>query len=232
MIPALALITIIAVSDLLHSRGLSVPMATGSVLPSGTWRPGVLLVASIGLVGTTFAASTWWASAGVVAGACVWLLTYLEGPRGVAMVLTVVIVAGLLTPVLLAGSSPLPARWDVLQKVLLVLAVIGINLATANRVVRAVLRLSGAPEPAPESNEPRAGRVIGVLERFLLTILVVASQGVSIAGVAAAKSIIRYPEISKAAQNKGGLSAEVFFIGTLTSWLIALASAGLIRLVG
>lgn len=230
MIPVLSLITIISLSDLLHSRGLSEPTGRRSILPPGAWRPWLLGAVVLGLTGLVALSSPWWTAVGVVAGAGVWLSTYLNTSRGPAMVIAGVIALGLLAPFALTDQPPLTPRWDIFQKVLLVISVIGLNLTTANRIVRAVLRLAGASEPATNSNEPRAGRVIGVLERLLLVALVIAGQGISIAGVAAAKSIIRYPEISKAARDEGGLSAEVFFIGTVTSWLVALVAPCLVWL--
>lgn len=228
MISALTLVAIVGLSDLLHSRGLSVPPATGKPLPQGLWRRTLLVAGILALSVPVALTSPWWALPGVLLGYGAWLFTYRERNRGTAMVVTGIVLIALLGPVLLASPVPLPDGWGNYQRILLAAALLLVNLTTANRVVRMVLRLTGAPSPDPDSGEPRAGRVIGVLERILLIGLIVAGQGVSIAGVAAAKSIIRYPEISKAARDEGGLSAEVFFVGTVTSWLIALASAGLV----
>jgi hypothetical protein len=61
-------------------------------------------------------------------------------------------------------------------------------------------------------------------------------RGLAIGAVAllaafiAAKGIVRFPEIQK--DNAGGTQAEYFLVGSMASWAIALASAGLLWAVG
>lgn len=85
----------------------------------------------------------------------------------------------------------------------------------ANWLVRWVLRVVRADIPE-ESN--RAGRWIGILERLLIFVLVVAGQAAAAGIVVAAKSILRYPEISSTPQR---IAPEYVLIGSLASWLLA-----------
>ncbi|WP_430593114.1 hypothetical protein [Humidisolicoccus flavus] len=84
-------------------------------------------------------------------------------------------------------------------------------------------RTVGSVEPvehAPSLEAPlRGGRAIGALERILIVGLALAGQPALIAGLLAAKGIVRYPEIS--ADRGLGAKAEEFLIGSLTSWSLA-----------
>lgn len=210
-----------------------------------TLRKIIGAVVGAGLLVVAAISSPWWATTGAILACALWLATY-RGSRPVLFMLgTAGVLIGLAAPTILAllpswsaRTEPLSAGWQLYEWILVLVAVVLVNLVTANRIVRAVLRFAQGPtaqnapvETGSEFGAPRAGRVIGVLERYLLIVLVVGGQALSIAGLAAAKSIIRYPEISRSADGKNGLSAEVFFIGTITSWMFALASAGLLVLV-
>ena len=114
-------------------------------------------------------------------------------------------------------------------------------LATANGVVRAVLATAGTLEQS--ENRLRGGRLIGPLERLMIFGLALAGDPTAAALVISAKSILRFPEISRAA---GGAPiappespspqpklseqplavdavTEYFLLGSLTSWMLALA---------
>lgn len=67
------------------------------------------------------------------------------------------------------------------------------------------------------------GRLIGNLERLLLTVIVVAGSYQSLAFLAAAKGLIR----SKDLENRDW--AEYFLVGSLTSVLVAVAAGLLIQ---
>lgn len=241
MIAASALLVVIGTSDLLHSRSLTVPdNPQPGVLPPVGWRRWVLAIVAAAMVACVVFATPWWAGLGFVLGSAIWMFTYIPRHQTLAFVVVALVVIGLTIPAVLLHVPTW--RWTltlpsspflmVVQWVLGLVAVTLVNITTANRVVRAVLRFTNDHNtPAHSSSSPtRAGRVIGVLERFLLIVLVVAGQGISIAGLAAAKSIIRFPEISATAKGGHGLSAETFFVGTLTSWLFALASAAVLAL--
>lgn len=65
----------------------------------------------------------------------------------------------------------------------------------------------------------RGGRFVGPLERVLVLASLLAGIPVVIAGIVAAKGVVRFPEIS--ADRGGGAKAEEFLVGTLCSLLIA-----------
>jgi hypothetical protein len=93
-----------------------------------------------------------------------------------------------------------------------------------NATCKWVLRWS-ATSPPPESGEKitlRAGRVIGILERLLIFVGLVASSWEILAGVVALKTVARYSDLDK--QDK----AEYFLIGSLASILWAVLVTGLI----
>jgi hypothetical protein len=85
----------------------------------------------------------------------------------------------------------------------------------ANWLVRWVLHVVRAELPAGGNG---AGRWIGILERLLIFVLVVAGQAAAAGIVVAAKSILRYPEISAQPQR---IAPEYVLIGSLASWLLA-----------
>lgn len=95
-----------------------------------------------------------------------------------------------------------------------------------NAACRLVLRWSATSTP-PERGENitlRAGRVIGILERSLIFLGLIASSWEILAGVVALKTVARYSELDK--QDK----AEYFLIGSLASILWAVAITALIAL--
>ncbi|QJU53687.1 hypothetical protein SCB71_10650 [Herbiconiux sp. KACC 21604] len=70
----------------------------------------------------------------------------------------------------------------------------------------------------------KGGRLIGPLERLLIVALTLAGALPIVAGIFAAKGIVRFPEIS--ADGARGSKAEYFLVGSLVSWSLALALAG------
>lgn len=95
-----------------------------------------------------------------------------------------------------------------------------------NAACRLVLRWSATSTP-PERGEKitlRAGRVIGILERLLIFVGLIASSWEILAGVVALKTVARYSDLDK--QDK----AEYFLIGSLASILWAVAITALITL--
>jgi hypothetical protein len=100
---------------------------------------------------------------------------------------------------------------------IVVLGVAILLTAPANWLVRWVLKVVRAEMPE-EGNG--AGRWIGVLERLLIYVLVIAGQAAAAGIVVAAKSILRYPEISSHPQR---IAPEYVLIGSLASWLLAFA---------
>lgn len=104
-------------------------------------------------------------------------------------------------------------------------------LRAADRPRRAGSDALPAPtEPGDALSTPspvlKGGRLIGPLERILVFVLTLAGAYTLIAAVFAAKGIVRFPEIS--ADGKSGNRAEYFLIGSLVSWVTALAAAFLV----
>lgn len=183
-------------------------------------------------------------------------------PTFLVMLLVPVVGAGWLGPVggpVAAWMSWAGAPWAVADptRVLLVLALVPVQVNTANVLVRSVLAWIGAlPAAAPSTGDPprapepalRGGRVLGALERLFILGLGMAGQFTVAGLVVAAKGLIRWPEIK--AQSESGEAAEslgpevpvagrgrgvtnihalteYFLVGSLASWLIAFASVGL-----
>ncbi len=104
-----------------------------------------------------------------------------------------------------------------MREPLLILAGAILLTVPANWLVRWILKVVRAEFPK-ESNG--AGRWIGILERLLIYVLVIAGQAAAAGIVVAAKSILRYPEISAKPQR---IAPEYVLIGSLASWLLAFA---------
>ncbi|MEX0667251.1 MAG: hypothetical protein WD313_02855 [Acidimicrobiia bacterium] len=99
---------------------------------------------------------------------------------------------------------------------LLVVLIGAASLVTpANFVVRWILkRARGVALPA----EAGAGRWIGGMERLLIFLLVIMGEPGAASLVAAAKSLLRFPEITGA---NSKISPEYVLVGSLASWLVA-----------
>jgi hypothetical protein len=82
-----------------------------------------------------------------------------------------------------------------------------------------VLGVVQKAEPTAIASGFRGGRIVGPLERLLVFASLVAGMPVVIAGLVAAKGVVRFPEIS--ADRSGGTKAEEFLVGTLCSFLLA-----------
>lgn len=94
-------------------------------------------------------------------------------------------------------------------------------LATANALVRLVLAAVGTEVEQPEERL-LGGRIIGPMERILIFGFAVAGQFTAAALVVSAKSLLRFPEISRSDQRIDALT-EYFLVGSMSSWLLALA---------
>lgn len=73
-------------------------------------------------------------------------------------------------------------------------------------------------QPAASAASFRGGRFVGPLERALAFSALLAGMPAVIAGLIAAKGVVRFPEIS--ADRAGGVKAEEFLVGTLSSLLL------------
>lgn len=125
-------------------------------------------------------------------------------------------------------------------RALMILAIVLLQLVTANQLVRLILGAVGAVRPAgvPQpSDRLKGGRLLGPMERLLIVGLGLGGQFGAASAVIAAKGIIRFPELNAARKESAdsGDSAgsgidevtEYFLVGSFASWLIALAGLAL-----
>lgn len=192
-----------------------------------------------------------------VAAAWLWLMPARGAPRAglwsaaaLALICAVSVLsigartdAGVLSALRLAT----PAGDVSVDQIVLVVGAITFLVESANVIVRASLQEAHVPARAVEGssgqseaaaahgaspggtgNQPalRGGRMIGPVERVLVFAMTLSGAYALLAAVLAAKGIVRFPEISRDAE--GGSRAEYFLIGSLVSWLIALAAALLV----
>lgn len=81
--------------------------------------------------------------------------------------------------------------------------------------------MTGVPVPPNPESLPRGGRLIGKLERLVILMLVLADEPTGIGFLIAAKSILRFNEISGAEDRH---VSEYVIIGTLASFAWAIAA--------
>ncbi len=125
-------------------------------------------------------------------------------------------------------------------KVVMAVGVMVLQLVTGNQLVRLVLASVGALRPAGEpqpSDRLKGGRLLGPMERVLILGLGLGGQLALVTVVVAAKSIIRFPEITAQRERKNGDVdsavgiddvVEYFLVGSFTSWLLAFSGLALV----
>ncbi|WP_137846184.1 hypothetical protein [Microbacterium sp. 2FI] len=145
---------------------------------------------------------------------------------------------------------PSPVGDLTVDHTLLAIGAVLFLLESGNVVVRAALTvempqlaasviedsIEGAPDHGAATAAPvtqplaapilKGGRLIGPLERIVVFALTLAGIYTLLAAVLAAKGIVRFPEISR--DGELGNRAEYFLVGSLVSWVIALAAAFLV----
>ncbi|HET7280429.1 MAG TPA: hypothetical protein VFJ22_20335 [Dermatophilaceae bacterium] len=121
------------------------------------------------------------------------------------------------------------------DRILLVAGLFMIQFATGNIVVRLVLASVGAIKPLGQpqaSDRLKGGRLLGPMERVFIVGLGLAGEFTAAGIVIAAKGLIRWPELQARSQESGGVGideiTEYFLVGSFVSWLVALASLGLV----
>ncbi len=159
-----------------------------------------------------------------------WPLAVVGGGVGAAIVLQP------LSPVAQSPLEPwfseltvtLPAVPTV-ESLLLLVAVILFIVETSNVIVRLAL---GLPLTSTGATETKGGRLIGPLERVLIFSLAVSGETLAISAVIAAKGLLRFPEISATTESgvERGNRAEQVIVGSLLSWILALAFVPLFTL--
>lgn len=99
-----------------------------------------------------------------------------------------------------------------------------IFLITATSVSAILMRLLMSrwqlPEDSEEDSLPKAGKYIGMLERLLVFGFIILQQWPAIGWLIAAKSILRFSDLSRAKDRK---LTEYVLIGTLLSFAFAIA---------
>lgn len=85
-------------------------------------------------------------------------------------------------------------------------------------------RRSHTEQSGDDTVRLKGGRLIGPIERLLLAGFAVAGAFPVVAALIAAKGIVRFPEIRR---ETTGYQAEYFLIGSLVSWAMAFAAAGM-----
>jgi hypothetical protein len=119
-----------------------------------------------------------------------------------------------------------------LDQAIVALGAVTFLLESANAVVRVALATEGVSvqegtdAAAAPGSSLKGGRLIGPIERIIVFSLTLAAAYPLLAAFIAAKGIVRFPEISRDSDN--GNRAEYFLIGSLVSWVQALAAAFLV----
>ncbi|ORW84935.1 hypothetical protein AWB92_28810 [Mycobacterium sp. IEC1808] len=134
-----------------------------------------------------------------------------------------------------SGWAQLPLSDVTPTRLLMIVAVVLVQFATGNQLVRLVLGSVGAVRPAGEpqpSDRLKGGRLLGPMERLLILSLGVGGQVAAASAVVAAKGIIRFPELSAQKNRNGDVGidevTEYFLVGSFTSWLLALGGIALV----
>ncbi|CAN5163486.1 hypothetical protein BH11ACT4_BH11ACT4_24850 [soil metagenome] len=103
-------------------------------------------------------------------------------------------------------------------------------IESANLLVRMVLVSSLDPDAKPEA-QLKGGRILGPIERVFIFAMALTGQFLAISAIVAAKSILRFPEVSNDEKRSGGGSAaEYVLVGSFVSWAVALLLVGIVAL--
>lgn len=113
------------------------------------------------------------------------------------------------------------------REVLLFLVMFFFITFTSSVIIRQVMSSWRLEEDREEESLPRAGKYIGMLERLLVFLFIILHQWAAIGWLIAAKSIIRFSDLSRAKDRK---LTEYVLIGTLLSFALAVG-AGLLFLL-
>lgn len=218
---------------------------------------GIAVATLVAVPGATWLLTEWadvlWSSGLALAATSAWLIS--KRPRrsggGSPRLALIVLAVAVVTAMVLAegevdggridawlARSPFGLLATATTGEAVLLAGIVLFLASpANAIVRAALTITGTRWER-SAQTIRGGRLIGVLERWLILGLAVAGEPTAAALVVSAKSLLRFPELSRVssepADGSGSGPAEIdtvteyFLLGSLLSWTIALASAALL----
>jgi hypothetical protein len=126
------------------------------------------------------------------------------------------------------------------DRLLMIVGVLVVQLATGNQLVRLVLGSVGAVRPVGEpqpSDRLKGGRLLGPMERLLILGLGLGGQLTMATAVVAAKSIIRFPEITAQKNGTAGVGIDIgisevteyFLVGSFASWILAFGGLALVH---
>ncbi|HET6301549.1 hypothetical protein [Microbacterium sp.] len=203
------------------------------------WMVQVAAALVLFLVASGFDAAVWAFIA--IAVAAIWVFVVPSDGSGRAGFwpvagLAVLCAAAVSTIGLREATGPLGDVWRISgpngvvhpDAAILLVGAIAFLLESGNVIVRTALREEAVADENDDEGEPglKGGRLIGPLERVLVFALTLAGAYTLLAAVLAAKGIVRFPEISR--DTATGNRAEYFLVGSLVSWVAALASALLV----
>jgi len=203
----------------------------------------VALAAGAELVGWKFSgrvravAVAAWLTAGVVVGVITtdvasWFLTVAVLALAAWAIVRWTVGADVAVLALAAATAGLVLASDGSNRAAAIVAGAGVGVFLthpANEVCRTVLGRVRVVPAEQSGHGLRGGRVIGPLERWIMTGLALVGAQAVVVGLMAAKGIGRFPEIS--GDRADGSKAEEFLVGSLVSWAIAGAGAALIASV-
>lgn len=99
--------------------------------------------------------------------------------------------------------------------------------ATSNALIRLLLTMVGTSQES--RRDIRGGRIVGPLERTLIWGLALAGELTAAGLVISAKGLLRFPEISRQAEERLHAATEYLLVGSLASWSLALVAIPLLR---
>ncbi|NJW52475.1 DUF3307 domain-containing protein [Salinimicrobium oceani] len=111
-------------------------------------------------------------------------------------------------------------NWIFSPEILLVLTCIVMATTVSAILMRMLMSRWILPEDQPEDSLPLAGKYIGMLERLLVFAFIALGQWAAIGWLIAAKSILRFSDLSRAKDRK---LTEYVLIGTLLSFSLAIS---------
>ncbi|MCK9503427.1 MAG: hypothetical protein M0Q95_04490 [Porticoccaceae bacterium] len=121
-------------------------------------------------------------------------------------------------------TQPGDVAADRILSVLLAILLLANEVNIAMRGIFHALDLVPRTSQSPDTREYNAGRVIGILERWLMLLVVLFSDDWSALGfILAAKGLVRFDKL------KDPVFAEYMLVGTLMSALFAIAAAWLVQ---
>ncbi|TLP99082.1 hypothetical protein FEF26_03265 [Nesterenkonia salmonea] len=234
------ILLIIGLGDILRVLLPSGVSAAWTVVGIGGLAGAVLLSAGF-LTGLP-----WWSVGLCVIPILLWFITVsadADAPtpsvrHAAPRVLGFVVISAVITVLgdsLIGGTDALPVpmvgRFGV-EFAALAMGVTAFHIVSANALVRLALNAEQRGTQSADSDlvvrkpQLKGGRWIGPLERITLTGLLVAGAYPVVAGLIAAKGIIRFPEMHE--DRALGNKAEYFLVGSFVSWTVAIVAAGIL----